>query len=320
MPPIRRRALLAAMSSLPLACPALAGDTWPSQAIRVITPFPAGATSDSAARGIAQALSRRYPHGIVVENRPGAGGGLGAQQALAARPDGHTLLLANNSVLSMVPRVSQVRFDPRQDFAPVAFLGDSYNLLAISPKLPATGLAEFAALARDRPGQLVYASPGVGSFGHVAGGLLQQRLGIDLLHAPFNGIVPAINAVLAGHAHAVMGPNTLPFAQAGTLRGVAVIGQHRWPDLPEVPTLPELGLPGWPLEYWYAVLAPAGTPLALRQRLHDDFAEALAEPAVRPLLERIGLRPAALSLDALDESIGRDWAAVGDALKAVRLS
>ncbi|MBI0538537.1 tripartite tricarboxylate transporter substrate binding protein [Roseomonas sp. KE2513] len=315
--PLRRRSMFAALPTLALARPALA--TWPEQAIRLITPFPPGATSDSAARGIAQVLSQGYQRSVVVDNRPGAGGGIGAQQALSARPDGYTLLLVNNAVLSMVPRLSEVKFDPTRDFAPVAFLGDSYNLLAISPHLAVQDFAGFVRLVREHPGEFVYASPGVGSYGHVAGAMLQRRLGLEMLHAPFNGIVPAINAVLAGHAHAVMGPNTLPFAQSGNLRGIAVIGSHRWPDLAGVPTLPELGLADWSLDFWYAVVAPAGTPLERRQKLQVDFAAAMRTPAVGPLLERVGLRLAERSLDEIGDTIARDWSTMGEALKAVDL-
>ncbi|MBE9605473.1 tripartite tricarboxylate transporter substrate binding protein [Acetobacteraceae bacterium H6797] len=317
---LHRRALLAATAALPLAPRfARAENSWPNKLLRIITPFPAGATSDSAARAIAQILSQKYKQPVVVENRPGAGGGIGAQQALAAQPDGHTLLLVNNSVLTMVPRISQVKFDPVKDFEPVAFLGESYNLLALNRGLPVTDLPGFVALARQKPGALVYASPGVGSYGHVAGALLQQRLGIELLHAPFNGIVPAINAVLAGDAHAVMGPNTVSFVQSGQLRGAVVIGEHRWPDVPEVPTLPEAGVEHWPLDYWYAVVAPAGVPLDIRQRLNADFAEASRLPQVRQLLERVGLRPVELSVDLIGQRIATDWRAVGEAMKLVEI-
>lgn len=314
---VQRRSMFQALPALALSRPALA--VWPEQAIRLITPFPPGATSDSAARGIAQVMSQGYQRSVVVDNRPGAGGGIGAQQELSAKPDGYTLLLVNNAVLSMVPRLSDVKFDPTRDFEPVAFLGDSYNLLAISPQLPVQDFAGFVRLAREHPGAFVYASPGVGSYGHVAGAMLQRRLGLEMLHVPFNGIVPAINAVLAGQAHAVMGPNTLPFAQSGNLRGLAVIGQHRWPDLAEVPSLPELGLADWPLDFWYAVVAPAGTPLGRRQRLKVDFATAMRAPAVGPLLERVGLRVAERSLDEIGETIARDWSTMGEALKAVDL-
>lgn len=315
-PSFRRRTLLSAAGAFALPAQA-ATEGWPSQPIRLVTPFPAGAVSDSAARAMAQILAPKLGQPVVVENRPGVGGGLGAQQALAARADGHTLLLVNNSVLTMVPRVSQIRFDPTQDFAPVAFLGESFNILAVNRDLPVRSLGDFAALARGRPGDFVYASPGVGSYGHVAGELLQRRLGIELLHAPFAGIVPAINAVLAGQAHAVMGPNAMPFVQSGQLRGLAVIAEVRWPAVPDVPLLPEAGIAEWPLDFWYAVVAPAGTPRPILERLNRAIAEAVATPQLASLLDRVGMRAQPRPIDDLAAMIARDWRAVGTTLTEI---
>ncbi|WP_439597876.1 Bug family tripartite tricarboxylate transporter substrate binding protein [Falsiroseomonas sp.] len=319
LPRLRRRALLGAglAAALPLA--ARAATDWPSQTIRIIAPFPAGAVSDAITRAIAQSLQQTLGVSVVVENRPGVGGGIGTQQVIAARPDGHALLIANNATLSMVPRVSQLRFDPRRDLAGVAFLGDAYNLLAIDRTLPVTTLADFAALARQRPGELVYASPGVGSYGHIAGALLQRRLGIELLHAPFAGIVPAINAVLGGQAHAVMGPNALSFVQSGQMRGLVAVSETRWPALPDLPTLAESGVTDWPLSFWYGFLAPAGTPAPVRARLHAAIGEAAAQPAVATLIDRLGLRPRPLAPAALDALVARDWQAVGDTLEATQI-
>jgi tripartite-type tricarboxylate transporter receptor subunit TctC len=311
-----RRAILAAPLVAALPAPALATGAWPSQTIRIIAPFPAGAVSDAVTRAIAQAIQGPLGTQVVVENRPGVGGGLGAQQAIAARPDGHTLLIVNNATLSMVPRVSQIRFDPRSDLSPVAFLGDAYNLLTINRDLEATTFQEFVDLARRRAGHYVYASPGVGSYGHIAGALLQLRFGIELLHAPFAGIVPAINAVLAGQGHAVMGPNTLPFAQNRQVRGVLAVSATRWPAIPDVPALPEVGVADWPLSFWYAIVAPAGVPLEIRTRLNGAISSALHEPQIGTLFERLGLRREARPVDALGELIASDWQAVGAALDA----
>ena len=299
MPSAIRRHLLRAtpLFLLPALAHAQGGvEAWPSGPIRLVMPFPAGAVSDSAARALANVLAPRLGQPVIVENRPGAGGGLGAQAVLGARPDGHTVLLVNNSVLTMVPRVSQLRYDPVRDFAPVAFLGDSFNILAINRDLPARNLAEFAALARSRPGDLVHASPGVGSYGHVAGELLQRRLGIELLHAPFAGIVPAINAVLAGQGHAVMGPNAMSFAQSGQVRGVAVIAEERWPAVPEVPLLSGSGVAEWPLDFWYAVVAPRrhappGAGAAARG-LRGSGRDALGVGAARPRRDADRVAPA----------------------------
>jgi tripartite-type tricarboxylate transporter receptor subunit TctC len=316
-----RRALLGAAlaGAAGLARPALAAPDWPSQPIRIVAPFPAGAVSDGITRAIAQSLQAALGVSVVVENRPGVGGGLGAQQVIAARPDGHTLLLANNATLSMVPRVSQLRFDPRRDLAAVAFLGDAYNLLAINRGLPAATLEEFAALARQRPGELVYASPGVGSYGHIAGALLQRRLGIDLLHAPFAGIVPAINAVLGDHAHAVMGPNTLSFAQSGQMRPLVAVSETRWPAVPAVPTLAEAGVGDWPLPFWYAFLAPAGTPDPVLERLNAAIGAATRQPDIATLIDRLGLRAGQRSVADLTALVAQDWRAVGETLDATRI-
>ena len=316
-----RRTLLGAslLSAAGLACPARAAPGWPSQPIRIVAPFPAGAVSDGITRAIAQSLQASLEVSVVVENRPGVGGGIGAQQVIAARPDGHTLLIANNATLSMVPRVSQLRFDPRRDLAAVAILGDAENLLTINRNLPVTTLEEFAALARRRPGDLVYASPGVGSYGHIAGALLQQRLGIDLLHAPFAGIVPAINAVLGDQAHAVMGPNTLSFAQSGQMRPLAAVSATRWPAVAEVPTLAEAGVSDWPLSFWYAFLAPAGTPDPVLERLNVAIGSAIGQPAVATLIDRLGLRAGHKSRAELTALVAQDWRAVGETLDATRI-
>ncbi|HEY4251471.1 MAG TPA: tripartite tricarboxylate transporter substrate binding protein [Roseomonas sp.] len=310
---VTRRALLGAF----LAAPAIARaqDIFPSRPIRYVCPFPPGATNDNVSRTMSRALQTRLGQPVVVENRAGAGGGVGARFVAESRPDGHTLLNASAGNLTIVPHLSPVGYDPLRSFAPVAYAGEAYSIIALHPSVPARTLPELFAYARANPGRLNYASAGIGSAGHLRGALLMDAAGAEAVHVPFPGSAAATNSVMAGDCHLIIDPIAAPQAVAGRLRGIATTGEDRWDMFPGLTTLTELGIgDDWPSGGWFGLFAPAGTPPEIVATLNSAFNASLAEPEVAAALHRFGLRPAQLAPDAVAARVASDHAASGAAL------
>lgn len=316
-----RRSLLALPPSVGLAAPALAAAPFPSRPIRYVCPFPPGATNDNVSRTMAAALSRRLGVPVVVENRAGAGGAVGARFVAESRPDGTTLLNASAGNLTIAPHLGAVGYDPLRSFAPIAVAGEAFTLIAVNPALPAQTLPELIAHARRHPGVLNYASAGIGSAGHLRGALLADAGGFDAVHIPFPGSAPAVNAVLAGDVHFMIDPITAPHVQGGRLRALASFGRGRWPAFADVPNATELGIgANWPSGGWFGLFAAAGTPPEVVDRLNRDFNASLAEPEVEAALQRFGLSPEPLTPDAVAERVRVDHAATGIALRRLAIA
>lgn len=319
MPSLRRRSLLGALAATTAIG---AAGAWPTRPVRFVVGYPAGASTDLCARVLAEDLRGRLGQPVIVENRPGANGSLGAAAVAAAEPDGHTLLVSNTSTMTVNHLLYRdIRYHPLRDLLPVASITLSPFILTVSPKSPRTrgirDLAGLLALARAQPGGLSYGSGGNGNLQHLYMEQFAGLAGIKMLHVPFRGAAPAENALVAGDVDLLLEtPSATPLMQAGTLVPLAVTGAARWRDLPETPTLAEAGIPDLVLTFWNGLVAPAGLPAPILERLVEAMEAAAATPATRQLLLSQGdvmvLRPEAFR-DRIAADIERNRAVIRSA-------
>jgi tripartite-type tricarboxylate transporter receptor subunit TctC len=268
---------------------ATAADVYPTKPVRLIVPFPPGGSNDIVGRMIGAQLGERLGKQVIIDNRAGAGGTLGTEIAAKAPPDGYTLLMisaayAFNSALYKLP------YDPAKAFVPVAMLGTGPNVLAVFPGLPVNSVKELIALAKAKPGQLNYAAAGVGSFMHLSSELFKMMAGVDIVGVQFKGGGPATIDVIAGHTQVTLGSlvQALPHIRAGKLKVLAVGGSKRSSVLPEVPTMAEAGVPGYESHNWWGLVAPAGTPPAVVDRLHKELSVILTSAETQKRLAAEG--------------------------------
>jgi tripartite-type tricarboxylate transporter receptor subunit TctC len=292
---------------------------YPDRLVKLVVPFPAGGPTDVAARLIAQAMSSRLGQPVVVENLVGAGGRIGAKAVAGAAPDGYTLLLGGTNVNAIIGALyKDIGFDPIASFAPVAAVCTDTMALAISPNLPPKTFDQFVQYAKDRPGKLTYGAVS-GIYTQFATDFFKAKTGTDLLFVPYKGGAPAITDLLGGHIDMVFNNKStlLTHFKAGKLRPLAVTSKTRWPELPDIPTMQELGVSGFPTEVWFGVLAPAGTPLAIVATLNAAVNEGLTSAEVRASLAELGLEAKVGSprdfAAALAEQ-ARDWKTVIDTI------
>jgi tripartite-type tricarboxylate transporter receptor subunit TctC len=285
-----RRAIHAAvaLAAASWACGVLAQkpesvQAYPTRPIRFICPYVAGGAGDIFTRTIAQKLTEALGQTVVVDNRPGANGGIGTDLVAKATPDGHTLLMGNSGPLAVNPVLyKSVPYDPLKDFAPIT-QGTSYMYVLVVPAaLPVTNLNEFTALLKSKPGQMTYGSTGIGGGNHLSGELFNLMTGTQSIHVPYTGSAAALAALLGGQLNYMFDTviTSVPHLRAGRLRGIGVTALRRASSLPEVPTLDELGLKGFELTQWQAVVAPAGTPKPIVDLLYREVARALKMPDV----------------------------------------
>jgi tripartite-type tricarboxylate transporter receptor subunit TctC len=263
---------------------------YPAKPVRFIVPSASGGGTDIIARALAQKLSEAFGRQFVVDNRPGAGQMIGLEAAAKAAADGHTLVMAASTLAINPVMYRKLPYDALRDFAPITQAATLPNVLVVHPSVPAKTVAELIALAKRRPGELSYASAGVGTSPQMAIELLKSMAGIDMVHVPYKGTTPGVTDLLGGQV-ALMAPNlltALPHIKAGKLRALGVTSARRSDALPEVPALAEAGLPGYEASQWYGVLAPAGTPPQIVSRLHAEIVRALREPDVKDRLAADG--------------------------------
>ncbi|HXF66365.1 MAG TPA: tripartite tricarboxylate transporter substrate binding protein [Burkholderiales bacterium] len=285
-----------------LAAAACGAQDYPSRPIRFVIGFLPGGPSDTIARVLAGKLGEGLGQSVIVDNRAGAGGNLSAEIVARAQPDGHTLLLGTGGPLVIAPITGQkVAFDPDRDFAPVTKLGESMGILTAHPSMPVNGVQDLVALARAKPGEIDYASSGVGTIHHLAAELLSSMAGIRMNHVPYKGSGAALPAMLGGQVKIGFGPivPAIPHVKAGRLRALGVTGTKRSLAAPEIPTIAEQGLKGFGATSWYGVFVPARTPKSVIARLNREFAAALAAPEVRERLTRDGVEPQASTPELL---------------------
>ncbi len=271
--------------------PTFAAESYPTKPIRLIVPFPPGGPADLLARMVGEKLSATFGKQVIVDNRPGAGGNIGMELGAKSAPDGYTLVLAPAGNLTVNPSLYRdVRYDVARDFAPVTVLAAVPNVLVVHPSVPVKSVADFVKYAKAHPGELSFASPGSGSGAHLAGELLKSTAGVDMLHVPFNGIAPAVTAVLGGQVQSMFAgaPSVLQHVRAGKLVALGVAAPKHIAAAPELPTLAESGLPGFDVTSWYGIVAPAGTPNDIVTKLQNEIANALRQSDVREKLAALG--------------------------------
>jgi tripartite-type tricarboxylate transporter receptor subunit TctC len=304
---VRAIRALAAGALLALATGALA-QGYPSKPVRLIVPFPPGGLVDTLARVVAEAMAVDLGQPMVVENRAGAAGKIGAQAAAHAAPDGYTLFLANGTTHGTLPVVDP-NFDPVKDFLPVSVVTVTPFILAAHPSVPAGNVQELVALAKSQPGKLNYATPGSGSASHFAGELMKSMAGVDIVHVPYKGLAPALQDLLAGRVQLTFDSTILQHLKSGKLKALATTGMERSVLLPDVPTLDESGLKGYEIVGWAGLAVPAGTPREAVARLNAAANNALGRADVQNRLRELGLVPVASSPERMakiiDDSIAR---------------
>src|SRR5712671_6032822 len=309
---------LLAIASAPIALQPVYAQSYPERTIKIVVPFSAGGPTDVVARLIAQSLSSRLGQSVVVENLAGAGGRIGAKAAASAQPDGYTLLLGGTNVNAMLGGLyKNLGFDPTGSFAPIAAICFDSMALAISPGVPADTFEQFVNYSKNNPGKLKYGAP-PGIYTHFAGEFFKIKTGTDILFVPYKGGAPAMNDVIAGHIDMIFNPKStmLPQFRAGKLRALAVTSQTRWPELPETPTMEELGITGFPKEVWFGLLAPTGTPAPIVAKLNSAINDGLGSAQMREGLAKLGLVPKAGTPEDFAQALGQqvgEWKAVVDA-------
>ncbi|WP_299454095.1 tripartite tricarboxylate transporter substrate binding protein [uncultured Pigmentiphaga sp.] len=278
----------AAMAVLAAAwSPAVHAEDYPNRPVRIVIPFAPGGSNDIVGRLIGEELAKRLGQPFIVDNRGGAGGTIGTDLVAKSRPDGYTLLLISTPHTANATLYKKLPYDPNKDFAPIARMATAPLLISVYPGLPVKTLSELIAYAKANPGKLNYVSSGVGSSQHLVSELFQIRAGISMTHVPYKGAGAALADVAAGHAQVSVGTvlQALPHVKANRLRPLAVSGPQRQAVLPDVPTVDEAGLSGYDGDNWWGLLAPAGTPQAIVDKLSKTVADILAEPEMRRRLE-----------------------------------
>ena len=270
---------------------------WPSKPIRVIVNFPPGGAADQIARLVAPTLAEALGQPVVVENRPGANGNIGAEAVAKSPPDGYTLLMSSGGAFSVNPHLyTKLPFDPLKDLEPIAAAARILVFLVVKPDLPAKSVNEFVALARANPGKLSYGSPGSGSSPHIATAMFARAAGIQVTHVPYKGAAPALTDLLGGQLDFMFDPGIgLGQVRAGKLRLLAVGSPKRSPLFPDTPTVAESGIAGFDADSWFGFYAPAGLPPDVAARLNREINRALQTPAVRDRIAAIGGEPVAMS-------------------------
>ncbi len=279
----RRTVLCCVMAAVAGAASLPAAAAFPERSITLIIPFAAGAASGIAARQIAEIVSRNIGQRVVIDNRGGGGGSIGAMAVKEAKPDGHTIFMANLGSHGTLPWLAKsLNYDPVKDFRPVTLLW-SYptNLLTVPKASPAQSVADLLAFGKTKPGGLTYGSQGMGSGGHLLGAMLQKATGATMVHVPYRGGGPLTVDLLAGRVDFAFGAYlaATQHYQSGALRAIAVASTRRWAGMPQVPTMAEAGFPAIEQDTWFGILAPPGTPDAVVERLNAEFARAARDPA-----------------------------------------
>ncbi|HZZ93869.1 MAG TPA: tripartite tricarboxylate transporter substrate binding protein [Usitatibacter sp.] len=287
-------AALTFASGLVTAACAQSPASWPTRPIHLVVPYPPGGPLDTVARLTAQKVSAGLGQPIVVDNKPGAGGNIGAESVARAAPDGYTLLLGAVATHAINPTLYPgIPYDAQRDFEPVTQLASTPNVLIVHPSLPVKNVREFIAYAKAHPGTLNFGSGSTGSAGHLAGELFKRLAGVDMTHVPYKGAAPAMQDLIAGQVQVMFDnlASALAQIQAGKVRALAVTTARRTPLAPDLPTIAESGLPGFDINTWFGLFVPAHTPRPVVDRLHDEFVKALKAPDVREKMLALGAEP-----------------------------
>ena len=306
--------------TLAFACIAFAAalanaQSWPTRPVRLIVPFPAGGPTDVLSRVVADKLSTHLKQPVVVENKPGAGGSIGADLVAKSAPDGYTLVLATSSTHSVGPHLSKLPYDAERDFTPIVWLGDAPRVLVVSPRVGAENLQQFLDLARKNPGKYNYASSGTGGVVHLASEHFASMAGVKLTHVPYKGIQQSIVDMQAGEV-ALLFDNIMTVQQhvkSGRLKALGISTRKRSRLMPEIPTIDEAGVPGFESQTWFGIYGPANLPRDIAERANAEINKALADPAVVDRFTQLGFQPAggtAAEFAAMVRADSQRWARV----------
>jgi tripartite-type tricarboxylate transporter receptor subunit TctC len=320
-PRSNRRRALAWLAVLALALPALASadEPYPSKPIRLIVGFAPGGSADITARLFADRLRVALGQPVIVDNRAGAGGNIGAELVAHAPPDGYTLLLAAAAQIVINPGIyKHMTFDPAKDLAPISQLQVEHNLMVVNPALPVKTVGEFVAYAKAHPQSVTFASPGIGTPAHLAGELMNQMAGLKMQHIPYKGSAPALNDLISGQVTMAIDnmPALLPQVKAGKLRALAVASDKRAAAAPDIPTISESGLKGYVVMAWKGLMAPAGTPQQIIDKLHDAIVKIIAAPEMRERMISLGAEPVGNTPAQFADTIRRETLQWGALIKS----
>ena len=304
-----------AACSLVLASAFAHAQSWPTRPVKMIVSFPAGGPTDVMTRVVSDKLARALGQPVVVENKPGAGGSIGADFVAKSAPDGYTILMATGSTHSVGPYLQKLPYDPARDFTPVTYVGYATNILLVSPKLGVSNVRELIAYAKQEPGRLTYATSGIGSVAHLTAEMFAAMAGVQLTHVPYKGTQLSINDMISGQV-GILFDNVMtakPHVESGRLKGIAVSSRERSALVPDIPTVAESGLAGFESSNWFGVFGPAGLPRPVVDRLDAELNRLLADPAIRERFHTLGFEvtgghPA--DLTAIMGSEARKWSKV----------
>ena len=312
-----KRGLIAAIAAVASVCAlpgAPAHAAWPEKPLQLIVAYPPGGLTDALARAIAKPLSERLKQPVVVQNVPGGGGNIGAARAAKSAPDGYTMYIGNNATVGLNTLVYKaLPFDPLTELAPIMLIVESQSIVAVHPSVPAQNVTELIALAKARPDQINYGSTGSGGISHLAGEMFKGAAGVRMTHVPYKGTAPALTDLLGGQIQLMFNDTAAPHVKSGKLRALAVTGARRWPLLPDVPTLAEVGVAGFEKYNWFGMLAPAGTPAAIITQLNRELVAIMRDPELQKWLEAQGAEATTGTPEEFAAFIRRDlakWAKV----------
>lgn len=302
-----------------LTFPVVAQPVWPERPVRLIVPFPPGGSNDIVARFLGEVMRDRLGQPFLIENRSGAGGNIGADVVAKAPPDGHTLLISAPPAFAINEHLYRsMPFSPERDLIPVALVASVPIVLMVPAESPARSLTDLIAMARRQPGRLTFGSSSIGGTNHLAGELLKNLAGIDIVHVPYRGAAPAMTDLIAGRLQLYFDnmPGVLPQVREGRVRALAVAGAERAAALPELPTMAEAGLPGFEASSWFGMAAPAGTPPALIGRINAAVLAALADPLLRERLAGAGAEPGRLDVPGFTRFVAAERERWGRVVRA----
>jgi tripartite-type tricarboxylate transporter receptor subunit TctC len=321
---MKRFGLLTGLFAGIAACVATAAvaQPYPNQPIRIVAPFPAGGLVDVLARAVGDEMSKSMGQPVVVENKPGAGGNIGAELVASAAPDGYTLLMTSPGIQSINQFLyKSMPFDPEKAFTPISLVADMPMLVLVNPKTNIKSLKDLVAAAKANPNKMNFGSAGVGTTGHLGQALLVHVGDMKVTHVPYKGAAPAVNDLLAGHIDGVVDnpPIVMAHIRSGKLTPLAVAAKERLSVLPDVPTSVEAGLPGWQASSWFGLMAPAGTPPAVVQRLNEEVRKALKQPSMQRFITQSGIKLVGDSPEEFGKLIVDERKKWGEIIKAANI-
>jgi tripartite-type tricarboxylate transporter receptor subunit TctC len=318
---LRRTGTLAAVVALAWMAQGAGAQDYPSRPIRIVVPFAPGGGADFVTRSVATPLAQALRQSIVVDNRAGGGGTIGTEVVTSAVPDGYTLVEASATTLAVLPILTKVSYDPVRDLAPITVMGAQTHMVAVHPSLPVKSVKELVALAKGRPGAMNYASSGNGGPNHLGTELFKLAAGIDMIHIPYKGNGPALVDLVAGQVQ--MGlmtmATTMPFVRSGRLRALAVTSPKRSNVTPDLPTVAELGFPGFEVRSWYGLLAPARTPVPIINKLQQEIAGVLRRQDVLDRFAGDGVEPGGNTPEEFAAFIAAEMKRWGTVVKAAKI-